>query len=143
MLIEQFRLPALAAGLPPVLIELPAGFCDDGEDAEAAIRREAGEEMGIAVHRLRKVSDILLTPGGADELCVLFAGEVAAPAADVDGIAGHAGLVAENEDIRLRVWPAARAIEAALDGRIVNSVAAIGLLWLAARRERLRTEWAR
>ena len=30
VLIEQFRLPALAAGLDPVLVELPAGLCDDG-----------------------------------------------------------------------------------------------------------------
>ena len=40
VLIEQFRLPALAAGLDPVLVELPAGLCDDGETPEATARRE-------------------------------------------------------------------------------------------------------
>ena len=62
---------------------------------------------------------------------------------DADGIAGHAGMAAENEDIRVRVWPAARAIEAALAGRINNSVAAIGLLWLAVCHAALREEWSK
>src|SRR4051812_4782583 len=34
-LIEQFRLPALAAGLPPVMMETPAGLLEPGEDPEA------------------------------------------------------------------------------------------------------------
>src|SRR3954451_19058526 len=37
VLIEQFRLPALAAGVDPVLVELPAGLCDAGESAETTI----------------------------------------------------------------------------------------------------------
>jgi ADP-ribose pyrophosphatase len=141
VLIEQFRLPALAAGLDPILTELPAGLCDADEPPEATIRREVREEMGLRTGRLIKISDVLLTPGGADELCALFVGEIAAPEADASGICGHAGLTAENEDIRLRIWPARRAIEAALDGRIVNSVAAIALLWFQARRDRVRWGW--
>src|ERR1700733_10407142 len=53
VLIEQFRLPALAAGLGPVLVELPAGLCDDGESPEVTARREAGEEMGVEAGDLR------------------------------------------------------------------------------------------
>ena len=41
----------------------------------------------------------------------------------------------------MRVWPTDRAIAAALDGRMANPIATIGLLWLAARREALRKEW--
>ena len=141
VLIEQFRLPAAVAGLDPVLVELPAGLCDEGEAPEATARREMMEEMGLAVGTLRRIGGFLLTPGGADEVCELYAGHVRAPAADADGIAGHAGMVDEHEDIRVRVWPAGRAIEAALNGRMTNSVTMIGLLWLAARREELRREW--
>ncbi len=141
VLIEQFRLPALAAGLDPVLVEVPAGLCDAGETAEVTIRREAEEEIGLTPTRLVRITDVLLTPGGSDELCTLFAGEVAAPPAGPDGIVGHAGHPTEHEDIRVRVWPAARAIEAVLAGRVPNSVAAIALLWLHARREQLRAEW--
>ncbi len=141
VLIEQFRLAGLAAGLDPILTEVPAGLCDGDESSEATIRREVREEMGLRVGRLVKISDVLLTPGGADEICALFVGEIVAPEADASGICGHAGLVDESEDIRLRVWPAERAIAAALDGRIVNSVAAIALLWFQARRDWLRSEW--
>ena len=69
VLIEQFRLPALAAGLDPVLVELPAGLCDDGEAPEATARRETAEEMGLAVGALQRIGGFLLTPGGSDELC--------------------------------------------------------------------------
>ncbi|MEO9190190.1 MAG: NUDIX domain-containing protein [Acetobacteraceae bacterium] len=143
VLIEQFRLPALAAGLGPVLVEVPAGLCDAGESAEATIRREMVEETGLTAKRLHKVSDILLSPGGADELCTLFVGEIAAPAAGPDGLCGTSGLASEHEDIRLRVWPAERACAAALDGAFVNSVAMIALLWLNARRGPLRAEWTK
>ena len=101
------------------------------------------EEMGLAVGELGHIGGFLLTPGGSDELCELYVGRVEAPAADADGVAGHAGMADEHEDIRVRVWPAAQAIEAALAGRMANSVAAIGLLWLAARRAALRKEWRR
>jgi ADP-ribose pyrophosphatase len=141
VLIEQFRLPALVARLDPVLVELPAGLCDDGESPEETARRETREEMGIAVGALRRIGDILLTPGGADELCELFVGRVLAPLAGADGIVGHAGAADEHEDIRVRVWPAQRAIAAALAGELSNSVTMIGLLWLAAQRDVLRKEW--
>jgi len=141
VLIEQFRLPALVAGLDPVLVELPAGLCDDGETSEATARREAREEMGLVVGALRRIANVLLTPGGADETCALYAGRIAAPPADADGIAGHAGMETEHEDIRVRVWPADQAIAAALGGKITNSVTMIGLLWLAIERYSLRKEW--
>jgi ADP-ribose pyrophosphatase len=141
VLIEQFRLPALMAGLDPVLVELPAGLCDHGELPETTARREMMEEMGLAVGTLRWIAGVLLTPGGADEVCELYAGRVQAPEANGDGVAGHAGMAEEHEDNRVRVWPAERAIALALGGQITNSVTMIGLLWLAAQRDSLRKEW--
>ncbi len=141
VLIEQFRLPALAAGLDPVVVEVPAGLCDGTETPEQTIRREAEEEMGLVPDRLELIGEFILTPGGADELCTLFAGRLRIPDAGPDGLLGHHGSAAEHEDIRVRVWPATEAIDAALQGRIPNSVAAIALLWLHACRDRLRTEW--
>jgi hypothetical protein len=69
-------------------------------------------------------------------------GRVRVPAADAAGIAGMGGLAVENEDIRVRVWPAVAAIEAALTGRFPNVLTMVALLWFAARRDWLRQEWA-
>ncbi len=62
VLIEQFRLPALVAGLDPVLVELPAGLCDDGETPETTARRETREEMGLEVGALRHIGAIPAHP---------------------------------------------------------------------------------
>jgi ADP-ribose pyrophosphatase len=141
VLIEQYRLPALAAGIDPVMVEFPAGLCDAGETPEQTARREMLEEMALPVTTLLPIGDFLLSPGGSDELCALYLGRVVALPADADGIVGHAGLAEENEDIRTRVWPAARAIEAALAGRFANVVTTLGLLWLAARHDAMRAAW--
>lgn len=141
VMIEQFRLPALAAGVDPVLVEMPAGLCDDDEAPAATILREVREEMRMAADRLEWIGRFLLTPGGADEACELFAGRVHAPPPGPDGVAWYAGEVAENEDIRVRVWPADSAIEAAFAGKFTNVITSLGLFWLAAKRDWLRQIW--
>jgi ADP-ribose pyrophosphatase len=141
VLIEQFRLPALAADMDPVLVELPAGLCEDDEDPAATILREMQEEMRMDADRMERIGRFLLTAGGADESCELFAGRVHAPPAAPDGIAWYAGEASENEDIRVRVWPVATAIEAAFAGRFTNVITSLGLFWLAAQRGRLRQLW--
>jgi ADP-ribose pyrophosphatase len=143
VMIEQFRLPAYAAGLNPVMAELAAGLVDRGETPEITIRREAREEMGLAVDSLEKIGDFLLTPGGCDELCTIFAGRVHLGEIGPDNVIGTGGLAAEHEDILVRALPAAEVIENALNGAYANSVATIGLLWFAARRDYLRDKWLR
>jgi ADP-ribose pyrophosphatase len=142
VLIEQFRLPALAAGIDPVMVELPAGLIEDGEDPEPAMHRELHEEMRLEADRLERIGAFLLSAGSSDELLDLYVGRVSAPHADDDGIAGHAGAEHEGEDIRIRVWPADKAIALALAGEMPNSVTTIGLLWLAAKRDFLRKQWS-
>ncbi|MDP9096297.1 MAG: NUDIX domain-containing protein, partial [Pseudomonadota bacterium] len=141
VLIEQFRLPALAGGVDPIMVEIPAGLCDSGEDPADTVRREAHEEMGLSCDNLEPVGDFILSPGGSDERCAIFAGRVRAPAVGADGLAGRFGLASEDEDIRVRVWPADRAIAEAVAGGFPNSVTTIALLWLAARRDSLRAAW--
>jgi len=141
-LIEQFRLPALAAGLEPVMVEIPAGLCDGNEDPAATAIRESQEEMGLHVDQLLPIGDFVLTPGGSDERCTMFVGRITAPPAGPDGIVGQGGLASEHEDIRVRLHPAEDAIAQAVAGHYPNSVTTIALLWLAARRPALRQQWA-
>ena len=142
VVIEQFRLPAYVAGLQPVMVELAAGLTDGAELPEATIRREAVEEMGLELGEMERIGDFLLTPGGCDELCTLFAGRVRLGEIGADGLLGVRGLASEQEDIRVRALPAAHVIEQALAGAYPNSVATIGLLWFAAKRDWLRARWA-
>ncbi len=141
VLIEQFRYPALLAGVDPVLVEIPGGFMDPGEAPEQTAAREVHEETGLAADRLERVGRFILTAGGSDETVTIFAGRVTAPAADADGIAGYGGLASENEDIRIRILPAAAAIETALAGGYPNAITSLALLWFASRRDWLRTRW--
>ncbi len=138
VLVEQFRLPALAARLAPVMVEIPAGFCEPGESAEEATRREAREEAGLVADRMVRVGKFILSAGGADETCTIFVGRIIASERVHKG-----GLAAENENIRSRVWKADDAIAAALAGEFPNSVTSLALLWFASRRDELRREWLR
>jgi ADP-ribose pyrophosphatase len=125
------------------MLEVPAGLCEGEDTAEATILREAREEAGLDVRNLQKIGTFLLSPGASDESLTLFAGQVQVPPTDPSGIAGYAGLASEGEDIRVRVCPAAEAIEAAFAGRVPNATTMIALLWLASRREALRAQWSR
>jgi ADP-ribose pyrophosphatase len=123
------------------MTELCAGLCDGEDTAERTILRESQEEMGLEVRDLHRIGTFLLTPGGSEEHCTLFAGRVHVGATGPDGLMGYHGLAAENEDIRVRALPAQTAIDDALAGAYPNSVTTIGLLWLAARRGWLREKW--
>jgi ADP-ribose pyrophosphatase len=141
VLIEQFRFPALVAGVEPTLVELPAGLCETDEDPADTISREMREEMNLDADRTEPIGAFLLSAGGSDEYCHLYAGRVVAPPADGEGIAGHGGEAAESEDIRIRVWDADDAIQAAFAGCFTNSITAIALFWLASKRDWLRQKW--
>jgi ADP-ribose pyrophosphatase len=136
VLIDQFRLPCLAAGLDPVSTETAAGLVDEGEDEQAAVLREAEEEMGLTADRLERIGTFILTPGGCDETIGIWVGRVTAPESET-----FHGLEEEAEDIRVRTIPAAQAIADAREGRIANATTAIALLWFALEHARLRAAW--
>lgn len=141
LLIEQFRYPALRAGIDPVLMEIPGGFMEAGETPEQAATREMREETGCAIDLTERIGHFILSAGGSDETVTIFAGRIAAPHAGPDGIVGYGGLAQEHEDLRIRIMPADDAIASALAGLYANSITTIALLWLAQRRDWLRAQW--
>jgi len=136
-LIEQFRLPALAAGLPPVQAEAPAGLLEPGEDPALAGARELLEEAGLRAGRMARIGGFLLMPGGCDEIVHHYCAEAEIPA---DGAATH-GLAHENEDTRVLVLPAEDAFRMVAENHVQGAPTALALLWLQLHRARLREEW--
>ncbi|MFZ1416058.1 MAG: NUDIX domain-containing protein [Defluviicoccus sp.] len=144
VLIEQFRVGALAAGqssqvntaIVPWLIEIVAGIIDEGETPEAVAAREAVEEAGCEIRDLFPVCHFVLTPGVSSETIWLFCGRVSAPASGCV----H-GLAHEHEDIRVLVVPSADAFRWLEEGRINNATALIGLQWFRLHHQEIRARW--
>ncbi|MCR0982079.1 NUDIX domain-containing protein [Roseomonas populi] len=138
-LIEQFRLPALAAGEEPRMIELPAGLVEPGESVPETARRELEEEAGLSSSRMEQIGTFMLHQGYADErvhfhlACVSLEG----------GPAATGGLASEEEETAVLVVDAAEAFAMVAENRIRNAPTALALLWLQVNHARLRDEWTR
>jgi ADP-ribose pyrophosphatase len=137
VLIEQFRVGALAAGRKnPWLTEIVAGIRGEDEAREDVARREAQEEIGCELGRLELIYDYLTTPGETSTTCTLFVGEV-----DCRRAGGIHGLADEHEDIRTLIVPADEAIARLDEGAFDTSTIIVALQWLARARPRLRQRW--
>ena len=66
-MVEQYRY-----GTGQVMLEIPAGLVDPGEDYEACARRELEEETGYRAGRLVRMFDYYATPGYCSEKIVLY-----------------------------------------------------------------------
>ncbi len=138
-LIEQFRLPALAAGLEPVMFECPAGMLEQGEDPAHATIRETAEETGLEPDRYLALGRFMLMQGGCDEISHASIGRVRLP--DLGWLA-DAGVETENESTRVVVVAAEEAFAMVADNRILNMPAAFCIQALQLRRPVLRAQWS-
>lgn len=136
ILIEQFRIGAIANPQNPWLIESIAGFCAPEENAMEVAKKEAKEEANCEILDLYPICEYFVSPGCSTESIKLFCGRV--DAADAGGI--H-GLISENEDIRAIPLQAEEAFLFMQEGKIKTSPAIISLQWLQLNREWLRQLW--
>lgn len=136
VVMEQFRIGAMAAGLEPWIVEIVAGMIDPGEDTETVARRETREEVGRDVGDLIRVCDFLSTPGGCSETVTVYCGRI-----DSAGIEGVHGNPEEDEDILVYAIGFEEAMQRVADGRINNGMTIIALQWLALHREEVRGRW--
>ena len=68
VLVRQYR-----AAVERELLEIPAGKLDvEEEDAEATIRRELEEEIGMRAGRMQKLAEFFNSPGFSDEHSTVF-----------------------------------------------------------------------
>lgn len=138
VLIEQFRASALFNSDRAWMIETVAGLIEDGESFEDVGIRELKEEAGLdAIGPLLPVGQVYSTPGFCCERFHMFCAQV-----DASHAGGLHGLADEHEDIRVFAMPFPEAFAQWEAGKMPNSPATIGLLWLGLYRERLRQKWA-
>ncbi|WP_318514292.1 ADP-ribose diphosphatase [Photobacterium leiognathi] len=134
VLIEQFRVGAMAAGCEPWQLEIVAGMIDhQDESSEDVVKREAVEEAGLTVAELEKVTRYLSSSGGCSEMLDIFVGTV-----DSTQAGGIHGLAEESEDIRVHVVSREQAYEWVESGKIENAASIIALQWLQLNYSRLQ-----
>ncbi|AZI86102.1 MULTISPECIES: ADP-ribose diphosphatase [Kosakonia] len=136
VLIEQIRIAAFDTSDTPWLLEMVAGMIEVGESDEEVARREADEEAGLAVGRVKRMLSYLASPGGTSERTAVLVGEV-----DATQASGIHGLVDENEDIRVHVVSREQAYQWVEEGTIDNAASVIALQWLQLHYESLKNEW--
>lgn len=137
VLLEQFRIGALAAGKAAWQIEIVAGIVEAGEAPEDVATRETHEESGHELQELIELYHYLVSPGGTSETVRVYCGIV-----DSSEAGGTHGLDEEEEDIRVFAVSFDEAWQMVEDGRIDNAPSLIGLQWLALNREPLRARSA-
>ncbi|MGL5336696.1 MAG: ADP-ribose diphosphatase [Enterovibrio sp.] len=126
VLLEQFRVGALAAGDSPWQLEIVAGIIEKGLTAEETAHKEAQEEAGVHLKSLQPIMRYLPSPGGSSETIALYLGIV-----DIKTAHGIHGVVEEDEDILVHVVPLQEALALVQNGTISNAASIIALQWLA------------
>ena len=59
-------------GSDGLLLELPAGVLEEGEDPLVSAEREIREEIGMGAEELRELGGFYLAPGYTDEYMTIF-----------------------------------------------------------------------
>lgn len=124
LLVRQYRLPAHLNDRPDgMLLELPAGLIDAGEDAAEAIRRELVEEVGHDVTDLRRLWQLYMSPGSVTEHITFFTGTYGEHTRVGDG-GGADGEHEQVDIVELTVTDAMRMVDS---GDIVDAKTVLAL----------------
>ena len=115
ILIKQFRWPVYEWGYRRLLIEVIAGKLD-GDMPETCITREAMEEAGVTIARLRPVSHCFISPGAVKERSTMFLADYDSAAPRAAGGGHHS----EGEDIEVLELTLDAALAMVANGEIVD-----------------------
>ncbi|TRW47929.1 ADP-ribose diphosphatase [Aliidiomarina halalkaliphila] len=136
VMLEQFRVGAIATSTTPWLIELVAGMVDPGETKEDVAHRELQEEAGLNAQSLHFALSYLSSPGGMTERIYIYLAQV-----DSNEASAFGGLAEEHEDIRVQPTARAEVMSLLENGKVDNAATVIGLQWLSLHLNRFRREW--
>jgi nudix-type nucleoside diphosphatase (YffH/AdpP family) len=134
ILARLFRAPAFESDRTESLIEVCAGMIDPADaDEEAAIRREAREELGLTLGPLERVARIWPSPGVSGERVTLFL----APYGPENRASAGGGVAGEEENITVVERSLSDLAADADAGRIVDGKLLTLILALRVRRPEL------
>jgi len=136
VLIEQFRLGAMATSETPWLYEVIAGMIEPNENPSEVCHRESLEEAGILLTGLQKVLTYLSSPGGTTERLHIYMAKTNATLAK-----GVHGLESESEDIMVHRVKESDARQWLDNGKIDNAAAIIALQWFFLNKQKLLNSW--
>ena len=118
LVINQYRHPIRSRDW-----ELPAGLLDmEGEDALTAAKRELAEEADLEAAEWSELLTFATSPGGSDETIRVF------EARGITATAEAFARIDEEAELVTRWVPLAEVVEAALAGRIRNSILLVAVL---------------
>ena len=113
-MVRQFRYP-----YQEILLELPAGKLERGENPFEAVKREQREETGTTAEEYRYLGEVYPTPGYVDETIRLWACRVKARGEmDLD----------DDEFLEVEKIPLQKAVEMVLQNEIRDAKTQIGIL---------------
>ena len=113
-MVRQFRYP-----YQQVLLELPAGKLEKGEDPFEAVKREQKEETGTIGQSYQYLGDIYPTPGYVDEIIRLWACRVS----------GKGSMhLDDHEFLEVEKVPLQQAVSMVLQNQIPDAKTQIGIL---------------
>jgi nudix-type nucleoside diphosphatase (YffH/AdpP family) len=127
LLTRQIRFVTYLNGHPHPLIEACAGMLDGDEQPEAAIIREAREEIGCVIRNPRRIFDSFMSPGCFTERISFFV----ATYGEADRTGRGGGLADEGEDIEVLEMPLEAAVAMIGRGEIVDAKTILLLQWAA------------
>lgn len=97
ILTRQFRLPTFVNGnTDGMLIESCAGLLD-ADNAEDCIKKEAEEETGYKIDKVKKIFEAYMSPGSVTEILYFFVAEYS----DDMKVSAGGGLAHEQENIEV------------------------------------------
>ena len=111
---RQYRYP-----IARVMLEIPAGKLEYGEEPLSAAKRELEEEIGAVAEDWRHLGDIWPTPGFCDEVQHLYLAR---------GLRFGETHPDEDEFLEQVLMPFAEAVAMAADGRLQDSKSVVALL---------------
>ncbi len=112
-MVEQFRKP-----IDSVILEIPAGHIEKGEEPEKTALRELEEETGMKANKIRLVNKYFTSPGFTDELIYFYIAE------DLVPVSPHTD---EDEFINIKKIPFNKLQKMAFDGELSDVKALLAI----------------